>query len=452
MNNQEIWQTILAQIQLNISPANFTTWFKSTEIVGMENGGAIVTVPNSFVKEWLEQKYQKQILKGLREIDDSIRDVAFRVKKEPPKAARPAVGTPAPQAAQASGQLGFEEFSLNKETNLNPKYSFNNYIVGPFNELAHAASWAVAQHPGVTYNPLFIYGAVGLGKTHLMQAIGNEIIKNFPGKQVRCIPSEKLTSEIVWAIRNGQMENLKAKYQPSDAFIIDDVQFLSGKEKTQDEFFHIFNSLYNKNKQIILSSDRPPKAIPDLSDRLRSRFEGGMIADISMPDFETRLAILKTKCQTMNLDFSDEVLSFIATKVQANIRELEGALTKLAAHSKLQNISPTVEVCQSLLTTLPSKKVLSFKSIVSGVVNFYDIKEKDIFSSSRKKEIVKPRQIIMYLLREEMKASFPFIGRKLGDKDHTTVIHAYKKITAEMKFNEDLQNEINTLKQRIYNS
>lgn len=448
MNNEEVWQTILAQIQLNISPANFTTWFKSTRIINVENGTVVISTPNTFVKEWLEQKYQKQILKELREIDDTIRDITFQIRKEPAVALKPSTGG----APQTSGQMGFEEFSLSRDTNLNPKYSFSNYIVGPFNELAHAASWAVAQRPGQTYNPLFIYGGVGLGKTHLMQAIGNEIVKNSSNKRVRYIPSEKLTSEIVWAIRNGGMENLKAKYHDSDAFIIDDVQFLAGKEKTQDEFFHVFNSLYNKNKQIILSSDRPPKAIPDLSDRLRSRFEGGMIADVSAPDFETRLAILKTKCQALNLDFPEEVLSFIAAKIQTNIRELEGALTKLAANTKLQNISPTIEACQTLLSNLAPKKTINFKKIFQGVASFYDLKEKDILSSSRKKEIVKPRQVIMYLLREELKASFPFIGRKLGNKDHTTVIHAYKKITSEMKSDENLQDEINTLKQRIYSS
>jgi len=249
------------------------------------------------------------------------------------------------------------------------------------------------------------------------------------------------------------MEKLKVKYHNTDAFIVDDVQFLSGREKTQDELFHIFNDLYNNNKQMILSSDRPPKAIADISDRLRSRFEGGMIADISTPDFETRLAILKSKCQAANLDFPEDVLSFVASKIQTNIRELEGALTKLSANSKLrQGAHPTVESCRELLSTLTPQKNLNFKKIIQGVVDFYDIKERDLLSSSRKKEIVKPRQIVMYLLREEMKASFPFIGRKLGDKDHTTVIHAYKKISNEIKSNENLQEEINSLKQRIYSA
>jgi len=300
----------------------------------------------------LNKKYQKNILKSLREIDNSIRTVAFKVKQDVD-----ALKISQTAAHQPNGQLGFEQFSFN-DSNLNPRYSFNSYIVGPFNELAHAASWAVAQRPGETYNPLFIYGGVGLGKTHLIQAIGNEISNKFRNSRVLYISTEKLTSEIVSAIQGGEMEKLKVKYHNTDAFIVDDVQFLSGREKTQDELFHIFNDLYNNNKQMILSSDRPPKAIADISDRLRSRFEGGMIADISTPDFETRLAILKSKCQAANLDFPEDVLSFVASKIQTNIRELEGALTKLSANSKLrQGARPTVESCRELLSTLTPQKI-----------------------------------------------------------------------------------------------
>lgn len=454
MTNEEVWQSVLAQIQLTVSPANFTTWFKSTNIVSVKEGGVVISVSNSFVKEWLEQKYQKQILKILHTINEDIREITFLVKKDFTKTQRDPVnlGAKSEKHLEEMGQLGFEEFKINKESNLNPKYSFDNFIVGPYNELAHAASWAVAKTPGSAYNPLFIYGGVGLGKTHLLQAVGNEITSKFQDKKVKYIPTEKFTSEIITAIKNGEMENLKAKYHDISTLIIDDIQFLANKEKTQEEFFHIFNSLYNKNKQIILSSDRAPKAIPALTERLRSRFEGGMIADVSLPDYETRLAILKAKCQQMALNFPEDVLSFIAFNVQSNIRELEGALTKLAAHVKLQNATPDTEMCKSVLLSLAPKKVINFKKVVQSVMDFYDLKEKDLLSSSRKKEIVKPRQVIMYLLREELKASFPFIGRKLGDKDHTTVIHAYKKISSEVKTNEGLQEEINLLKQKIYNS
>jgi chromosomal replication initiator protein len=454
MTNEEVWQAVLAQIQLTVSPANFTTWFKSTNIVSIKEGGVVISVSNSFVKEWLEQKYQRQILKILHTVNEDIREIIFLVKKDVIKIQKDPVVVSAKTEShiEGVGQLGFEEFKISKESNLNPKYCFDNFIVGPYNELAHAASWAVAKAPGTAYNPLFIYGGVGLGKTHLLQAVGNEIVNKFPDKKVKYIPTEKFTSEIITSIKNGEMENLKAKYHDISTLIIDDIQFLANKEKTQEEFFHIFNSLYNKNKQIILSSDRAPKAIPALTERLRSRFEGGMIADVSLPDYETRLAILKAKCQQMALNFPDDVLSFIASNVQSNIRELEGALTKLAAHVKFQNVAPDTEICKAVLLSLTPKKVINFKKIIQGVTEFYDLKEKDLMSSSRKKEIVRPRQVIMYLLREELKASFPFIGRKLGDKDHTTVIHAYKKISSEVKLNEGLQEEINLLKQKIYNS
>lgn len=450
MTNEEIWQSILAQVQLNVSPAIFTTWFKSTSIFSIANGEVTIAVPNTFAKEWLEQKYRKQTIKFLRDIDGTIREVFFRVIKDLP--GKPEKIKPGANLAVSNGQLGFDEFKFNKETNLNPKYNFNCFIVGPHNELAHAAARAVAENPGTIYNPLFLYGGVGLGKTHLLQAIGNEVARNFPGKKIKYVPTEKLTTEIISAIRGGTIETLRAKYLDTAVFIIDDIQFISGKDRTQDEFFFIFNSLYNKNLQIILSSDRPPKAITELSDRLRSRFEGGMIADVSLPDFETRMAILKEKCNILGLSFSDEILSVIASTIQNNVRELEGALTKIAAHTKFKNVAPTMELCQSILSSINPKKVINLKKIIQGAVDFYEIKEKDILSDSRKKEIVRPRQVIMYLLREELNASFPFIGRKMGNKDHTTVMHAYKKITTEIKESETFQEEINLLKQKIYSS
>jgi chromosomal replication initiator protein len=450
MTNEEIWQSILAQVQLNVSPAIFTTWFKSTSIFSITNGEVTIAVPNTFAKEWLEQKYRKQTIKFLRDIDGTIREVFFRVIKDLPSKSEKT--KPGANLAVSNGQLGFDEFKFNKETNLNPKYNFDCFVVGPHNELAHAAARAVAETPGTIYNPLFLYGGVGLGKTHLLQAIGNEVARNFPGKKIKYVPTEKLTTEIISAIRSGTIETLRAKYLDTAVFIIDDIQFISGKDRTQDEFFFIFNSLYNKNLQIILSSDRPPKAITELSDRLRSRFEGGMIADVSLPDFETRMAILKEKCGILGLSFSDEILSIIASTIQNNVRELEGALTKIAAHAKLKNTLPTTELCQSILSSINPKKIVNLKKIIQETVNFYDIKERDILSDSRKKEIVRPRQIIMYLLREELNASFPFIGRKMGNKDHTTVMHAYKKITNEIKENETFQEEINLLKQKIYSS
>jgi chromosomal replication initiator protein len=446
MTQEELWQAVLAQIQLQISPANFATWFKNTQIVSQKEGIIYISVPNSFAKEWLEQKYNKTIFKILYNLDRNIKEVKYDVGKTGLKLIKKI----SPFSFE-NEQLEFQEFKVEKKTNLNPRYGFDNFIVGPFNELAQASAWAVTQNPGKVYNPLFIYGGVGLGKTHLLQAVGNEIVKNFGEKKVKYIPAEKFISGVISAIRNRQIEKLKANYQKIDILIIDDIQFLTGKEKTQEEFFYTFNSLYEKNKQIILSSDRPPKAIPALAERLRSRFGGGMIADISLPDLETRIAILKSKCQEKKIDVPEKTLNYIASNIKRNIRELEGSLNILAAYQKLNNLPPDVKTVKSLLKNLISSpnRIVSAKKIVHSVSNFYDLKEKELISTSRKKEIVKPRQIAMYLLREELKASFPFIGRKLGGKDHTTAIHAYEKIQKEVEKNESLAEEIELIKQRI---
>ena len=451
---EELWQAVLAQIQLTTSPANFATWFKNTEITSQKEGKLIVGVPNSFAKEWLENKYGKAIFKILHGLDEEIKEVKYEVRKSGFKVLKRTPGPSDLGQVAETGQLGFQEFEIDKETSLNPRYTFENFVIGPFNELAQAAAEASAKNPGQVYNPLFIYGGVGLGKTHLLQAIGNEVIKNFPQRKVKYIPSEKFTAGVVSSIRNREMESFKSKYQAIDVLIIDDIQFLAGKEKTQEEFFHTFNALYEKNKQIVLSSDRPPKAIPALAERLRSRFEGGMIADISYPDYETRIAILKAKCLERKVELQDEVLGYIASNIQRNIRELEGALNRLIAYQKLQNLAPDLEVAKFLLKNLlaaPSK-VVSVKKIIQAVAEFYDLKEKEIISSSRKKEIVKPRQIAMYLLREELKSSFPFIGRKFGGKDHTTAIYAFEKISKELEKSESLNEEINLIKQRILSS
>ena len=450
MEIEDAWQSILAQIQLTVSPAIFTTWFKTTKIVDIQNGEVVLAVPNNLTKEWIEQKYYKQTINFLRTLDNSIRGITFKITNDFPKTGK--LSKQNSQTNKNSGQLGFEVFELNKNTNLNPKYSFSGFVVAPYNELAHAAAMACAKKPGTVYNPLFIYGGVGLGKTHLLQAIGNEVAQNFPNKKVKYIPTEKLTAEIIAAMRGGTIEELRAKYLDTQVFIVDDIQFISGKERTQDEFFTIFNSLYNKNLQIVLSSDRVPKAIPELSDRLRSRFEGGMMADVSLPDFETRMAILKTKCQQMNLSFTDDILSTISTAIQTNVRELEGALIKFAAHIKFKNTTPSIELCQNILSSINPKKIINFKKVIQETANFYDIKEKDILSESRKKEIVKPRQVVMYLLREELNTSFPAIGRKIGNKDHTTVMHAYKKISNNIKNDENLKEEVNLIKQKIYSA
>ncbi len=447
MTNEELWQAVLAQVQLNISQANFATWFKNTDISSQKDSKVVVSVPNSFVKEWLENKYNKTILKVLRDLNGEIKEIEYTIGKT-----RLKILKRVPIVSQEIDQLGFQEFKVDKETNLNPRYTFDSFVVGPFNELPHAAAIAVSKKPGLVYNPLFIYGGVGLGKTHILQSIGNEVVKNFKKKKVEYVSSEKFTSGVVSAIRNHQMEAFKSKYRAIDILIIDDIQFLAGKEKTQEEFFHIFNVLYENNKQIILSSDRPPKAIHALAERLRSRFEGGMIADISAPDFETRMAILKTKAQEKKVDFPDEIYQYIASVIKKNIRELEGALNRLVIYQKLNNQKPDVEIAKTLFKNLLSSpiRIVTPKKIIQVVAEFYDLKERDLLTSSRKKEIVKPRQIAMYLLREELKNSFPFIGRKFNGKDHTTAIHSYKKILREVEKDKKLEEEIHLIKEQLF--
>ncbi|MCK4355259.1 chromosomal replication initiator protein DnaA [Candidatus Parcubacteria bacterium] len=448
MTKEELWQAVLAQVQFNMSPANFATWFKNTKILDKTGEKVIVSVPNNFSKEWLENKYNKSILKILRDLDQEIKEIKYDIaktvletKKEIPQ-----------QNVFNENQLDFQEFKINKETNLNPRYIFENFVVGSFNELPHAAAQAICKKPGLVYNPLFVYGGVGLGKTHLIQAIGNEVNKKFPKKRIKYISSEKFISGVVNSIREHNIENFKNDFKKTDVLIIDDIQFLAGKEKTQEEFFHIFNTLYQNNKQMIISSDRLPKAIPSMEERLRSRFEGGMIVDVGIPDIETRIAILKVKTKERKIDLSDEVLEYVAENIQKNIRELEGAINKIAIHKKISNQDIDLNVIKKILKNiiLAPQKPINPKKIITIVANFYDLKEKDLFLSTRKKEIVKPRQIAMYLLRDLLKCSFPFIGRKFQGKDHTTTIYACSKISKEIQENETLNEEINIIKQRLY--
>jgi len=445
MTKEELWQALLAKIQFDISQANFATWFKNTEIINKKEGNVTVSVPNNFSREWLLNKYNKTILKILHGIDESIKEVKYEVVHSSIKEKTETT------TKTEIEQLDFPQFKVNRETNLNPRYIFDNFIVGPFNELSHAAAQAISKSPGTAYNPLFIYGGVGLGKTHLLQAIGNEIIKNFPSKKIKYTSSEKFTSEVVSSIRNQTMEKFKANYRIVDVLIIDDIQFIAGKEKTQEEFFHTFNALYEKNKQIIISSDRPPNAISSLEERLCSRFEGGMITDISLPDFETRVAILKTKIQEKKINIAPDVLEYIALNIKRNIRELEGALNQVAVYQKVNNCNVDIEKIKILLKNVissPYRKITS-KKIIKCVADFYDLKESEVLQFSRKKEIVKPRQIAMFFLRQELKSSFPFIGRRFAGRDHTTAIYAYEKISKEIERDNKFKEEIELIRQII---
>ncbi len=449
MELKDLWQTVLGEIELTISKANFITWFRNTKIHSKKDGLITVSTPNGFTREWLENKYNKLILKILRNNSPDVKEINFVIGEE--KIVSPkAVEEPTPTLI--GDQLNFQEFNLDKETNLNPKYTFNNFIIGSFNELAQAAGRAIVKNPGTMYNPLFIYGGVGLGKTHLIQAIGNELTKAHPNKKIKYLSSEKYTSELVDAISKKGMDSFKDKYRKIDTLIIDDIQFIAGKEKTQEEFFHTFNALYQKNKQIIITSDRAPKSISTLEERLRSRFEGGMIADITYPDLETRTAIINTKLKEKKIKLPNDVTTYIATNIQRNIREVEGALNRVIAYSQVNNIIPDQKITQKILTQIINspKKMTNYKNILKIVAEFYDIHISDLIDRSRKKELVRPRQITMYLIRNELNSSYPYIGEKLGGRDHTTAMYACQKIKKDIESNESAQEEINLIKEKLY--
>lgn len=448
MTNEELWQSVLSQIQLNISSANFATWFANTAISSIEEDIVVVSVPNSFSKEWMEQKYHKEILKIIKSIDEGVKEIKYIVTPINTK-----IQTKKIKKEEVVEQLGFTELEVDKETNLNPKYNFNNFIIGPFNEIAYAAAMSIVEEPGKNYNPLFIYGDVGLGKTHLMQAIGNKIKEDFPSKKVKYVPAERLISKIVSAIRSQSIEDLKKNLREIDVLIIDDIQFLAGKDKTQEEFFHTFNSLHQKNKQIILSSDRHPDNIPAITERLKSRFNGGMIADINMPDYETRLAILSQKTEEKNINVPQDVLEYIANNVQKNIRELESSISRLVICKKTNgNKAISIDDAKKLLKNIivSPVKITNHKKIIESINSFYEISSSNMFLTSRKKEYARPRQIAMYLLKKELKMSFSEIGRRFGGKDHTTVMHACQLIEKSYEENEKTRQEIDLILQRLY--
>ena len=458
MELDELWKAALGEIELQVSRANFKTWLQNTSIVDKKDGVVTIAVPNSFTKEWLENKYHKFILKSLRNLASEVKEVNYQIKQNIIKEDFRGKNIFKEEDRIIRKQLDFQELNVNTLTNLNPRYTFDNFIVGPSNELAQAAALAVTKNLGKKYNPLFIYGGVGLGKTHLIQAIGNQVKKENQVKKVKYVTSERFTSEVISALRSGSLrpndiDDFKKRWREIDLLIIDDIQFLAGKEKTQEEFFYTFNALYDAGKQIVLSSDRPPKSIQTLEERLRSRFEGGMIADISYPDLETRIAILKSKAGEKSVVLSDEVFEYIAQNIKKNVRELEGALNRLiAANNQLNqkelNLNDVKKILNSILNT--PKKSTTLKNIIKAVAEFYDVSEKELLERSRKKEIVKPRQVIMYLLREELKSSFPFIGLKIGGRDHTTAIHACEKIRKEIELDSNLNDEINLIKEKLY--
>jgi chromosomal replication initiator protein len=447
-DTKKTWEDALLEIEMGVSKANFSTWFKNTYIAKHDEGTIYVNVPSAFVKDWLQNKYHKLILKALRNVLPETRVIEYVIQKEPQV---PKDNANEIDQRNISAQLKFNEPYVNREDNLNPRYIFENFIVGPFNELAFAASQAVIKNPGATYNPLYIYGGTGLGKTHLIQAIGNHIKKNKPNAKVFYLSSERYVTEIINSITNNTINVTKEKYKKYDALIIDDVQFFSKKDKVQEEMFHLFNDFYNNNKQIIFSSDKPPKYIQDLEDRLRSRFEGGMIVDISKPEYESKMAILNNKLKMLECSLPGEILDFIASSVHESIRELEGALNAVICQSQLKNKELSVLDVKNLLkNNSKQQKSLSIKDILRIVAEFYNIEEKHLYEKTRKREVVKPRQIAMYILRENFNSSYPQIGEKLGGRDHTTVIHACEKIKGDIKKSDNLLREIEQIKSLIF--
>lgn len=446
MTNEELWQAALNELELAVSKANFITWFQNTSIAAHQDGVVVLNVPNAFAKEWLEYKYHKFIVKALRGLSPEIRNIEYVISSElaPLLQKRRREKGIAPQEEQ----LEFKELMVDRETNLNPRYTFDSFVVGPFNELAHAAAVAVSKNLGQAYNPLFIYSGVGLGKTHLLQAVGNAVKKNSPRLKLIYTTSERFTTELVNFIQNNETHIFKDKYRSYDVLIIDDIQFISGKVKTQEELFHIFNLLYETGKQIIFSSDKPPHSIQDLEERLKSRFAGGMVADIGQPEYESRLAILKSKSFGKENYLNQDVLGFIASNVQKNIRELEGALNSVVAKSKLSGrILNIPEVKEIIDKNTQPKRIVTANQIIKCVAEFYDMNEKILFEKTRKKEVVRPRQIAMYLLREDFSGSYPFIGQRFGGRDHTTAIHSYEKIFKELKKNAQLIEEVKRIRE-----
>lgn len=444
-DTKQLWESALIEIELSVSKANFTTWFKDTSISRVEEGVVYLSVPNTFVKDWLLNKYHKFILRSLRNLSEQVRALEYSVTKDDPRKREREIAKMT--SPSLTTELPLQDYYVDKESNLNPRYTFDSFVVGPFNELAHAAALAIIKTPGSTYNPLFIYGSTGHGKTHLIQAIGNHLKTSLPGQKIFYATSEKFSQDFVTAMQQNHISQFKEKYRQYDVLIMDDVQFFSNKEKSQEELFHLFNDLYAHNKQIIFSSDKHPNYIQNLEERLKSRFAAGMIVDIPPPDRESRVSILKAKARLMKFELQDDVADYIATTLEGNIRELEGILNSIMIQTQVKGRELGVlEVKVILKNTSKPKKALSVKDITKVVADFYNIDENHIYEKTRRKEVVKPRQLVMYILREDCRISFPLIGQKLGGRDHTTVIHSCDKIKNEIREDPNLLQEINQIR------
>ncbi len=440
MQSEQIWQAVLGQLQMEMPRATFETWVRDTTLVKYDNDAYVVGVPNAYAKDWLENRLTSPLKRTLSQVvGRNELEVRFVVANQPPVVERTEphdepLDTAAPEALPS---------------NLNPKYTFHSFVVGPSNRLAHAACVAASENPAKAYNPVFLYGGVGLGKTHLLQAVGNACAQR--GLQVVYVSSEEFTNDLINAIRTHTTAAFREKYRRIDVLLIDDIQFIAGKESTQDEFFHTFNTLYGQDKQLVITSDRPPKAMVTLEERLRSRFEWGLTVDIQPPDFETRQAILRSKAERSRREVSPAVIELIARRVQSNIRELEGALTRVLAYADLLGQPATLEIAASAIADLsPRRRTLTAEQVIATVARFYNTTTAALIGQERTKDIAWARQVAMYLIREEAEASLPAIGEALGNRDHTTVMYGCKKVADEIERNDTRRRELIQIREQLF--
>jgi chromosomal replication initiator protein len=449
MNGDQIWQAAQEELRFQLSKPSYETWLKNASLVGREKNAFKIGVPTKLAKDWLEDRYSAMIKETLSAIVSGDVSVAFEVVPGQTEARSGSAAVAVAEEPPAE----VEDPVLTEASQLNPKFQFQHFVVGNNSRFAHAACRAVAETPAKAYNPLFLYGGVGLGKTHLMHAIGHAVLEKHHRRRVAYVTSEKFMNEMITSIQEGRMNDFRTRYRTVDVLLVDDIQFLAGKDRTQEEFFHTFNSLHELNRQIVISSDRPPKEIPTLEDRLRSRFQWGLIADIQPADFETRVAILKSKVGPYAKLVPEDVLSFIAHKIQKNIRELEGALIRVIAHASLNRSAVNVDMAARLLQdVIPSteNRTLSIETISRTVASFYHISLEEMKGKRRDKHIVFPRQVAMFLIREETASSLPAIGQAFGGRDHTTVLHSYEKINTDSKEDQRLQADLRKLREILY--
>jgi chromosomal replication initiator protein len=458
MQEDALWQAVLGEIELSVSHGSFVTWFKGTSLMKHSEDCIVIGVNNIFIKQHLELRYGDIITKTLAKNGLVSKRIEYKIvsanseKYRASKNSEPAPASTVSTARKSSPNtvLG-NDLSHSYRQGLNERYTLDSFVVGDSNELAFAACQAVASQPGTKYNPLFLYGGVGIGKTHLIQAVGNILAARDPSAKVLYISTEQFVQEFVDALRMRKTPAFARHYRTADVLIVDDVQFIAGKEKMQEEFFHTFNALHQANKQIILSADKPPKDIPTLEDRLRSRFTGGMSIDMQIPDFETRCAIVQSKAQSHGSELTNDVVEYLATNIQNNIRELEGALNQLLAYCEMRGLEPTLAIASGLLNVSKTRpKHLSAKQIIERTARHFQIPFEDIVGPKRDKDIVVPRQVAMYMLRNELKLSFPKIARELGRKDHTTAIHSVDKIDREAKLDASLRMAISEIREHLY--